>query len=302
VPTSKSTAAPPTIKTYPRRGPLQQFRLAEAVSFRCFRCGGDKKTKLHAVYEDDWSRRLCNGCYGLLLSIYEVKAGTATDDQRAAQLAMLLLQLTSPVEAERAFVGAVRGVASRASAALSAPARRFIGSSERLATELKGETSLDWSGMVIGLCKAFEAELVLRVVEPLKSNSCRVGEPDLQDDDLARIANYCGGRMPNPPELGAVGRFLRAARVREGSDGSDLLSSFYELQGSWDTAASWLTDDPGAASALTTLTRQYRNPAAHLEELSEADYRACREFVIGPRGIIWTLVEATSANSTKRPS
>ena len=66
-------------KTYPKRGPLQQFRFAEGTAFKCFRCGDTKKSKLITVYSGDWSRKLCNGCYGRLLSLYEIKAGTGTD-------------------------------------------------------------------------------------------------------------------------------------------------------------------------------------------------------------------------------
>lgn len=82
-------------KTYPRRGSLQQFRFAEGTAFRCFRCGGTKKSKLITVYSGDWSRKLCNGCYSRLLSLYEIKAGTAADDQRAEQLANALLSLVT---------------------------------------------------------------------------------------------------------------------------------------------------------------------------------------------------------------
>jgi hypothetical protein len=83
---------PSTItKTYAQRGPLQQLRFAESTAFRCFRCGDKKKSKLITVYNSDWSKRLCNGCYGRLLSLYEIKAGTAADDQKAEELAAALL-------------------------------------------------------------------------------------------------------------------------------------------------------------------------------------------------------------------
>lgn len=74
-------------KRYPPRGPLQQFRFAESTAFNCFRCGDPKKSKLITVYNGDWSKRLCNGCYGRLLSLFEIKAGTAPDDEKAAELA-----------------------------------------------------------------------------------------------------------------------------------------------------------------------------------------------------------------------
>ena len=63
------------IKTYPPRGPMQQFRFADVTAFECFRCGQAKKSKLLTIYSGDWNRRLCNGCYGRLLSLYDIKAG-----------------------------------------------------------------------------------------------------------------------------------------------------------------------------------------------------------------------------------
>jgi hypothetical protein len=80
-------------KAYPQRGPLQQFRFAESIAFSCFRCGETKKSKLITIYSREWSKRLCNGCYGRLLSLYEIKAGTAADDQRADELASALVSL-----------------------------------------------------------------------------------------------------------------------------------------------------------------------------------------------------------------
>lgn len=87
-------------KTYPKHGPLQQFRFAEATAFKCFRCGISKKSKLITVYSGDWSRKLCNGCYGRLLSLYEIKAGTEPEDLRAEQLADALLSIV-PVDQQR---------------------------------------------------------------------------------------------------------------------------------------------------------------------------------------------------------
>ena len=84
-------------KTYPQRGQLQQFRFAVATAFNCIRCGASKKSKLITVYGGDWSRRLCNGCYGEHLSLYEVKAGPAADDKRAEQLSALFLSVVSLV-------------------------------------------------------------------------------------------------------------------------------------------------------------------------------------------------------------
>lgn len=82
-------------KRYPTRGPLQQWRFAEATAFACFRCGRTKRSKLISVYMDDWSRRLCNGCYGRLLSLFNIKSGTRPEDERARELADALLSTVS---------------------------------------------------------------------------------------------------------------------------------------------------------------------------------------------------------------
>ena len=66
--------APGTIiKTYPQRGPIKQFRFEKIVAFNCFSCGKGKKAKLITIYKDNWNKRMCNGCYGGLLFIYDIK-------------------------------------------------------------------------------------------------------------------------------------------------------------------------------------------------------------------------------------
>src|SRR5262245_59676878 len=50
-----------------------------------------KKSKLINVYSGDWSKRLCNGCHERLLSLYEIKAGTAAEDQKVEDLVAALL-------------------------------------------------------------------------------------------------------------------------------------------------------------------------------------------------------------------
>src|SRR5262249_13910539 len=124
-------------KTYPRRGPLQQFRFAEATAFSCFRCGQTKKSKLITVYNTDWSKRLCNGCYGRLLSLYEIKAGTAADDQRAEDLASALLSAVAVDEqrqAERLFTASETRAVQ-----LSGESVRFVARAEHVAGQLQAD-------------------------------------------------------------------------------------------------------------------------------------------------------------------
>lgn len=56
------------IKEFPKEGDLQLFRLEKLYEFQCIRCQAQKKSKLVAVQGGDWSKSLCTGCYGLLMS------------------------------------------------------------------------------------------------------------------------------------------------------------------------------------------------------------------------------------------
>jgi hypothetical protein len=279
-------------KTYPRRGPLQQFRFAEGTAFRCFRCGETKKSKLITVYAGDWSRKLCNGCYGRLLSLYEIKAGTATDDQRAEQLAEALLSLVTIDQlrqAERLFK-----TADNRTEALSPEAVRFIATAEHVAAHLNASAQLEWSPAVIGLCKAVEVEVVGRILRPLgtmATNEDLNGEKN--DKDIGRIASFCADPQRKPPELGAFAHFLQTViHSQQRRQTSQLIGCFLRLAAQW-TGSTWLLHPEGLHRALTALTTTYRNRAAHIDQLAKVDYIGCRELVIGSQGLVWKLVLAT---------
>jgi hypothetical protein len=227
-------------KIYPPRGPLQQYRFEEGTAFRCFRCGDAKKSKLITVYYGDWSRKLCNGCYGRLLSLYEIKAGPAASDQRVDQLAEMLLLLISvdqQREAERLF----KTSDNRANA-LCPEAVRFIATAEYVATQLAASAQLEWSPAVIGLCKAVEAEVVSRVCRPL---AAATSEQDLSvdksDKDIGRVAVFCAEPQRKPPELGAFSHFLQTViHSQQRRKTSPLIGGFFDSQangrvrrGSW---------------------------------------------------------------------
>src|SRR5215470_15998674 len=120
---------------------------ADSTAFSCFQCGNTKKSKLITVYNGNWSKRLCNGCYGRLLSLYEIKAGTAADDERAEELAAALLAVVS-VDDERQSERFFRASEERAQR-LSPEAVRFIATAEHVAGQLEEEPQLEWSPAVI---------------------------------------------------------------------------------------------------------------------------------------------------------
>lgn len=279
-------------KTYPQRGPLQQFRFSENTAFTCFRCGSTKKSKLITTYYGDWSKRLCNGCYGRLLSLFDVKAGTAPDDQRADELASALLSMVA-IDRQRQAEMLLKASEKRAEQ-LCPEAVRFIATAEHVAAQLQEEPQLEWSPAVIGLCKAVEAEVASRILRPLAD---RASHEDLGidkvDKDLGRVAAFCANPTRKSPELGVFAHFLQTfvhSQQRRGT--SPLLRSFGKLAAEW-TGSQWLLDPKDFHAALTLLTTGFRNRAAHIDVLGRADYNNCRDLVIGTNGFLWRLVLAT---------
>ncbi len=279
-------------KIYPKRGPLQQFRFAEGTAFKCFRCGNTKKSKLITVYSGDWLRKLCNGCYGRLLSLYEIKAGTGADDQRADQLADALLSLVT-VDQQRQAEHLFKASDNRANV-LSPEALRFIVTAEHVAAQLELKAQLEWSPAVIGLCKAIEAEVVVRILRPLATFA---GTEDLSGDksdkDIGRVAAFCADPQRKSPELGSFAHFLQTAiHSQQRRQTSKLIGCFIRLAATW-TGSTWLLDPDGLHRVLTHLTTTYRNRAAHIDELAKDDYLGCREVTIGSQGVVWNLITST---------
>ena len=279
-------------KRYPQRGPLQQFRFAEATAFRCFSCGGSKKAKLISVYTDDWSRRLCNGCYGRLLSLYEIKAGGKGRDEQAEQLAVALLSVVSlddQRQAERVY-----RIAEKRAKRLSPESVRFIATAEHVAGQLQSEPQLEWSPAVIGLCKAVESEVVSRILVPMATKAVDADlRADRNDKDIGRVAAFCMDAGRKPCELGVFTHFLQTViHSRRRRETSNTIGAFLRLAADW-TGSNWLLDPSGFHRSVVTLTTDYRNRAAHSDELGSDDYSRCRELVIGAQGVIWRLVMST---------
>jgi hypothetical protein len=272
---------------------MTQYRLDQAMPFACFRCGREKKSRLLTIYGDNWSRLLCNGCYGFLLSVHEIVAGDVPGDEKADRLAALLLELASADDARGVLR---RQTYSRDPAAILAPeAARFLGTAEFVAEQLQGQESIEWSPAIIGLCKAVEYEVVARVLEPLRERCALLDlEQDLSDRDLKAVARWCNGERPQAPELGTVAHVLTtAANSRRRADTSPLLRTLRE-QVHRSSRGAWVLDADGLAYAVVELTTRFRNPAAHTGSLGASDYAACRDLVLDADGLLWRLVDATA--------
>lgn len=281
-------------KSYPPKGPLRLFRFVHATSFPCVRCGMAKKAKLVGICNGDWNRRICNGCYGTLLSIYDLKTAGRLEEDAADELAELLLSFVGKGQTLQ-LVHRYKLAQSRASV-LHERSVRFLATAEHVAATLGSNVSLDWSPAVIGLCKTVELEAVERLLAPLRTKA-QSGQfdQDLQNRDLAKVARYCSNPSSKPPELGSLAHFLKiVANEPVLRTTSPLVRAFLRQMTDW-TFAGWLIEDDGLHRQLAALAKTFRNRAAHTEELSEKDYAACRSAVIGAAGVLWRLVQATTS-------
>lgn len=170
---------------------------------------------------------------------------------------------------------------------------RFFATSECVAETLTNEANLDWSPAIIGLCEAFELELVERLINPLKEfcKEINFSEQDLKDKDFGKIASYCSGKPLKSPELGVVNHFISTAvNSKERLETSNFLKLGFKGFLSKLPNHNWIIDKNGLSSGIQKLTNNYRNKAAHTDELDELDYKNCKDLVFGDNGIIWDLI------------
>lgn len=275
-------------------GPLQLFRYATNYRIHCFRCGKTKVSKNIVTYRSDWDRLLCNACYGELLALHKACAHTGSSTRQTDQLSDLLRKLVTEEQA--------RSVAERLNlqreqhACMSPDALYFLRSGEFLATHLREATELDWSGAVVEICKAFEYEMVRRLMDPLKvaiAEHGRMADAAKESDVFRSVAEYCGGKRAHEPELGVMEYFInRAAHSKDLAKTSVLIKEFRELVRQWPQSA-WLLKTSGAADALKELAG-FRNRASHTGRSGRSDYEQVKEIVTGAEGIMWDLYISTS--------
>lgn len=278
------------VRTYDPRGPLQQYRLPALHTFTCWRCGTTKTSKLVTVVDTDPQRLLCNGCYGRLLSLWEIKAGDLPDDDRDRAV----LELLAKSVPAHQVAAARRRLQDQAAvySSVSDQAQLMLATADAVSAALRHTSGLDWSAAVICLCKAVELEVVRCVAEPWRAATAGLDlSVDLNDKDLARVARYCAGRAP-APELGVLSYSLGvAANSRTRRETSPLVSSLWRLVGA-RAAASWWVEATGLPAVLADLSKRFRNPAAHTSVLTADDYGICRAHVLGPDGILAQLLRA----------
>jgi hypothetical protein len=279
-------------KEFAPRSGMRLIRLMEPHIFTCSRCSEAKKSKLFARPDVAPHRCLCNGCYGYLLSVFDIKKGSQSEEEKSSLLAAALLQVFSRAQkqgSERLF-----RIAEKRADYLDFKSVLFLSTANLVEDALAQKHELDWSPAVIGYCKAVENEIVRRLIDLLvglvKGSLSRA---DLDDKDFGRVAKYCNSPSNKPPELGVFAHFLQTFALSTSRRAtSGLLHAFDSLICDLPRR-DWLIDRGGLSPSLTKLCSEYRNRAAQVESLSRADYLACREFVCGTDGLIWKIVSAT---------
>ena len=284
--------APGTIiKTYPQRGPIKQFRFEKIVAFNCFRCGKAKKAKLITIYKDNWNKRMCNGCYGRLLSIYDIKAGTKNENEKVQELTNILFKLVSENDIKNATQNLK--IKENRHVYLDEQSTRFLASAEHISEKSGNEYSLDWSPVIIGLCKALENELVHKVIRPFKQFCSNIDlENDKRDKDIGRIAKYIVSADSKDPEIGTFAHFLQTSlNSKTRRETSNLIKSFYMFLSEFPNS-NWILDSSGLLKDLQLITKEFRNKAAHIEELTRDDFDKCKDYLVGNSGSLWKLNKA----------
>lgn len=276
------------VKEYSQRGPIRQYRFDRAIAFSCFRCGQQKKSKLITIYESNWNKRLCNGCYGRLLSIYEVKAGTLSEDEKIRELEDILQSLISADELRISMEKLL--IYENRMEYLDEKTLRFLASSEYISSQLEEDYLLDWSPVIIGLCKAFENELVTKIIRPFKEYCASVDlSNDLKDKDLNRVARYITMSNAKDLEIGTFGYFLQTAlNSKSRRQTSNLIISFYDYMSQYPYS-NWILDKDGLLYSINLITTNFRNKAAHIEELCKKDFISLRNLLIQKSGVLWSL-------------
>jgi len=229
------------------------------------------------------------------ITIYEIKADSGENDDKAEALAELLLKVFNR-DQEQEIQRRYKLSECRAEL-VAATTLRFLATAEHVSRSLGEEANLDWSPAVIGLCKAVELEVVERLVLPLAAMCASISlESDIKDKDISRIAKFCRDGGGKPPELGTFAYFLQTVISSEKRRStSALMLAFVSRMKDWP-GANWILDSGGLHASLSSLTKQFRNRAAHTDELSKQDYESCRNLVVGEDGLLWRLVQATQAH------
>ena len=95
--------------------------------------------------------------------------------------------------------------------------------------------------------------------------------------------------------MGAIARFLTSAATDARSRAPSQLGRLFRKLLDASPKPEWLGDPGALAAEIKEFTRDYRNPAAHGEEIARVAGQRCLTYVAGDGGLLWRVVYAVPA-------
>lgn len=283
------------VKKYPPVGNLQLVRYETNAPFECWRCRRTKISKLQAIVNLEVPRIICNGCYGLLLSLHEIKAKDIEPWLKANEIHDLTLKNVSAKEAAKS-AEKFEARYKKYWKYLSTDSKRFLGTANYLMELLGEHDDLDFSPLIIELVKAYEFECMHGLLNPLRDKvqleviSSDIIRSECNDKDYGKVARSVYDPNIKLPELGTLAHTIATLinskkRITE--------STFLQLLNNHinsTRASSYFLYPERFVNQVRILTQEYRNPSAHLGYLSKEKYDACFDFMLGADGVLWELL------------
>ena len=158
---------------------------------------------------------------------------------------------------------------------LGADSQRFLSSAEYLYSEHRGANSLDFAPAAVEYCKVVETELGKRVSRPLLQYLREKVGPKVELKFGGRKCIVSTSANAKPPELGRLAHLLEASRTSKTNQVvRDFLTNHYPP----DIQDLILQDLPAKLKQITT---EYRNGAAHTEDLPQKKIEEFRAILLG---------------------
>jgi len=280
------------IKKYPKKGPLSQFRFEKVISYACFRCKSVKTSKLISICNDEWDFKLCNGCYGRLISLYEIHRGQKSNEDKIEQINETITDIQKQFSESLDIL--IKNYSNK-NTHLDNLTNKYLATANLLYEKLPKREYIEWSPAILCLCKSVENELINKIISPLKKIASEtINENPSEDKRTIKIEKYIYGKSNIPPELGAISFLFEllsnSEKWKQNNPIFNLIKSYCQKRPFSD----WIYSKNGAAKSLNELCQKYRNIAAHISDLKIEDYEKCLSLVCAKNGILDKICTTSS--------
>lgn len=285
-------------KTYPKKGPLSQYRFESASAFNCFRCGETKTSKLISIYRDDWSLKLCNGCYGRLISLYEIQNSSDPNEKKFLELDQIIKNIWSQFNQK---ISEIEFLISKSNPKFEKSTIKFLATAEFLEKNMPEGEYLEWSPAIICLCKAVESELIHKFINPMRElGSKEKINADELDKRTQKFEKYIFALNDTPPEIGSIAFFTKLISSSESYKKQSKALKIFKVYCQMRPFSDWLYSTDGAPIELNKLVEDFRNKAAHLSNFNKKDYEICLNLTNSQNGVLHKIYKSCSFNPKDR--